>query len=147
VPLPRAAFLFPLNHVLLNEVVEVHQVGSKDQLLHYRRVTVSRGTINFEGSQRYDSSAAWPAVSLLDNGLVVELDIPEGDTVENGPLYARTGTLNPSNPEIIDWSDSVRIGNDDTHEFYPAVASNGSYAIATWQTVNSILFSSVATIP
>lgn len=88
----------------LNEVVEVHQASSKDELLHYRRGTVSRGTINFGGSQRYDSAAVDPAVSLLDNGLVVELHSPYGDTIENRPLYARTGTLNPSNPEKIDWS-------------------------------------------
>jgi hypothetical protein len=127
----------------LNEVVEVHQVSDNDHLLHYRRGTVSGGTINFGGSQRYDSNALWPAVSLLDSGLVVELH------KSNGALYARTGMLSPSNPEGIEWPDSVRIGNNGT-ESYPAVANDGSYAIGTWEVQRGSprgLYYSVATIP
>jgi hypothetical protein len=129
-------------HIALNnldEVVEVHQVDG-ERLLHYRRGNVFLGTINFGGSERYDSDASQPAVALLDSGLVVELHASSGLAL----MSARTGTLSASNPEGIDWSDSVNIklGYDE----YPAVASNGSYAIGTWQ-ANMRLFYSVATIP
>jgi hypothetical protein len=130
----------------LNEVVEVHQVSSIDDLLHYRRGTVSGGTINFEGSQRYGTLQSQPAVALLDSGLVLELHAA-GSVSEGPTIYARTGMLNPSNPEIIDWSDSATIGARDD-EVYPAVASNGSYAVGTWSSLGDPrLYYSVAAIP
>jgi hypothetical protein len=134
-------------HIALNdldEVVEAHQVPSEQALLHYRRGTLSGGTINFEGSQRYDSDGSRPAVALLNSGLVVELH-NVSHSADTG-VYARTGTLSPSNPEIIEWSDSVRISNEDSIGIYPAVASNGSYAIGSWQ-ISPGLYYSVATIP
>jgi hypothetical protein len=128
----------------LNEVVEVHQVSSTEGLLHYRRGNVFLGTINFGGSQRYDK-AGQPAVALLDSGLVVELH----RVSSNDGLDARTGTLSPSNPEGIDWSDSVKIDKSGSVS-YPAVASNGRYAIGTWDLIvlgDQVLDYSVATIP
>lgn len=68
-----------------NEVVEVHQVPG-ERLLHYRRGTVSGGTIHFAGSQRFDDGAERPAVALLDSGFVVEL---------HGGISARTGRSQP----------------------------------------------------
>ena len=128
----------------LNEVVEVHQVSSIDDLLHYRRGTVSGGTINFEGSQRYGTLERLPAVTLLDSGLVLELHVAG---IGENRMDARTGMLNRSNPEIIDWSDSATIGARDD-EVYPAVASNGSYAVGTWSSLGDPrLYYSVAAIP
>ena len=130
----------------LNEVVEVHQVSSTEGILHYRRGNVFLGTINFGGSQRYDPNASEPAVALLDSGLVVELHRSSLDRTE-----ARTGMLSPSNPEGIDWSNSfVTISNPDASS--PAVASNGRYAIGTWDrhvfsAEDRILEYSVAAIP
>ncbi|MGA8313937.1 MAG: hypothetical protein WB755_28190 [Terriglobales bacterium] len=121
-----------------NEVVEVHQV-SGENLLHYRRGTVIGGTINFAGSHRYDDNADRPAVALLDSGLVVEL---------HGGVYARTGMLSPSNPAGIEWSDSVKIS--DHNGTNPAVATNGTYVIGTWEyffDITGQLFYSVARIP
>ncbi len=128
-------------HIALNnrnEVVEVHQVFGED-LLHYRRGTVSGGFINFAGSRRYDNNANRPAVALLDSGFVVEL---------HGGVYARTGTLSPSNPEVIEWSDSFRIS--DHAGTHPAVATDGTYVIGTWEyyfDITGQLFYSVARIP
>ena len=124
----------------LNEVVEVHQVSDNDHLLHYRRGNVSGGTISFGGSQRYDSNASTPAVSLLDSGLVVELH----QSGEQRVMYARTGTLSASNLERIEWFDSVNIGLKWVED--PAVASNGSYAIGTWQYGVRLVYS-VAALP
>ena len=122
----------------LNQVVEVHQVPG-ESLLHYHRGTVSGGTINFAGSRRYDDNADRPAVALLDSGLVVEL---------HGGVYARTGTLSPSDPARIEWSDSFKIG--DHNGTSPAVATDGTYVIGTWEYYFDImgqLFYSVARIP
>jgi len=134
-------------HIALNnknEVVEVHQVTG-ESLLHYRRGTVSGGTIHFAGSQRYDNDAVRPAVALLDSGLVVEL---------HAGTYARTGQLSTTNSQLIDWSNSVKISN---HEgtfppgTYPAVATNGAYVLGTWEYhfdgITGQLFYSVAGIP
>jgi hypothetical protein len=106
-----------------NQVVEVHQVTDED-LLHYRRGTLFAGRITFAQSQRYDNDAAQPAVALLDSGLVLEVHSAGDD------LNSRTGTLNPSNSTIIEWSTPVEIDtvNGST---YPALATNGNYAIQT----------------
>ncbi len=110
-----------------------------------RRATVSGDTINFAGSQRYDNDAGRPAVALLDSGLVVEL---------HAGVYARTGQLSITNPQLIDWSNSVKISN---HEgtfpsgTYPAVATNGAYVVGTWEYhfdgITGQLFYSVAGAP
>jgi len=130
-------------HIALNnrnEVVEVHQV-SGENLLHYRRGTVSGGTINFAGSQRYDNNANRPAAALLDTGLVVEFHA-------NAGLFTRTGRLSPSNPAGIEWSNSVNIDID--RSTFPAVATNGASVLATWEyyfDLTGKLFYSVARIP
>ena len=137
-------------HIALNkwgEVVEVHEVGA-ERLLHYRRGILSGTMVNFEASQRYDSNGTQPAIVLLDNGLVVEL---HGASVGGFiGLYARTGTFSPSNQDRIEWSDSVKIGLENSSAIYSAVASNGRYAIGTWRiaTAEALgLYYSVATTP
>jgi hypothetical protein len=130
-------------HIALNnrnEVVEVHQVNGEN-LLHYRRgVVLSGGMIDFRGSRRYDNDASRPAVALLDSGLVVEL---------HDGVWATTGQLSLANPELIDWSSSlVQISNH--HGTSPAIATNGSYVVGTWEyyfDITGQLFYSVATIP
>ena len=138
-------------HIALNnldEVVEVHEVDG-EPLLHCRRGIMLISGIRFGGSQRYDSNGSRPAVALLDSGLVVELHSSFRNDFTG--VYARTGTLSPSNPEEIKWSDSVRISPQDLDGFDSAVASNGSYAIGTWLiaefTADRGLYYSVAAIP
>jgi hypothetical protein len=135
-------------HIALNnrnEVVEVHQVTGENYM-HYRRGTLSGGTISFAGSPRYDSGASEAAVALLDSGLVVELHRSDGGA------YARTGMLSFSNLGVIDWHGSVEISDEDSDAArYPAVAANGTYAIGTWTSysfdITGRLFFSVAGVP
>jgi hypothetical protein len=113
-------------HVALNnhnQVVEVHQVTS-EQLLHYRRGTVTAGKIAFADSQRYDEHTLQSAVALLDSGLVLEVH------ASWNILYSRTGKLDPSNSALIDWSSAVENGDSENVE-YPALATDGRYAFET----------------
>jgi hypothetical protein len=120
-----------------NQVVEVHQVNG-EQLLHYRRGTVSEGRITFAASQRYDKYALQPAVALLDSGLVLEVQSQAGlysreiHSSEDG-LYSRTGKLDPANSTLIEWSASVKNGDSDSIQ-YPALAAIGGYAFQTHET-------------
>ena len=122
-------------HIALNnhnQVVEVHQVTG-DRLLHYRRGTVSDGTITFAKSQRYDNDAEEPAVALLDSGLVLEVHDRSG-------LYSRTGKLDPSNSTLIAWSPSLKNGGDDSIQ-QPALATNGTHAFETHQRDSQLYYS------
>jgi hypothetical protein len=132
-------------HIALNnhnEVVEVHQVTG-ETYMHYRRGTVSGGTVRFGGSPRYDNNASEAAVVLLDDGHVVELHR------NDGVASARTGVLDTDNPERVEWSESMKISDaasDSTR--YPSLATNGTYAIGSWTSysfdISGQLFSSVA---
>jgi hypothetical protein len=122
-------------HIALNnrdEAVEVHQVTG-EHLLHYRRGPVNGGTIYFGGSPRYNNNSIQPAVALLDSGLVVEVH-----SFEDTAAIATTGILDPNNGGRIEWLHSVAIstGRSDIAR-YPAVATNGTYAIATWTGLRS----------
>ena len=123
-----------------NEVVEVHQV-SAEYLLHYHRgVVLSGGVIDFRPSQRYDDGGGRPAVALTDDGLVAELN-------GLGGIFARTGTLSLTSLNVINWSILDKIDDAGT---YPAVATNGSFAVGTWTEYYGLegrLYSSVAKIP
>jgi hypothetical protein len=103
-----------------NQIVEVHQVTGEN-LLHYRRGTVSGGQINFAESKRYDNHARQPAVALLDSGMVVEVH-------SLGGLFSRTGTLSLSNSTDIEWASPVKVDDDQT-AVDPAVATNGTDAV------------------
>jgi hypothetical protein len=81
---------------------------------------------------------------LLDSGHVAEVH-RQDDSVAS----ARTGVLDPNDPERIEWSDSVEISDADSDASrYPAVATNGTHAIGTWTSlsfdITGTLFSSVA---
>ena len=110
----------------LNQVVEVHQVTGENYL-HYRRGNLSGGTITFGGSPQYSSDTEEPTVALLDNGSVREIDV-------YGNVYARSGMLNPHDPWTVNWdSIPLLLSNDDSDRGrYPALATNGTYALATW---------------
>jgi hypothetical protein len=113
-------------HIALNnhnQVVEVHQVTG-EQLLHYRRGTISEGKIAFTASHRYDNRAMEPAVALLDSGLVLEVHSLNG-------LNSRTGKLDPSNPALINWSTPVNHNDGIGGGESPALATNGKYAFVT----------------
>jgi hypothetical protein len=121
-----------------NEVVEVHQVPG-ERLLHYFRGTVSGGTINFASSQRYDDVTERPAVALTDDGFAVEV---------HGGVAGRAGMLSLFDPARIEWGYATRISTKDGT--YPAVATNGTYIVATWihhYDITEYLYYSVATIP
>ena len=119
----------------------MHQV-SHESLLHYRRGTVSGGTIEFEESVRYDNHAENPAVALLDNGLVLEVH-------SLGGFISRTGTLSLNDPGQIEWQTPIKV-DEDTSIVYPAVASNGAQAVATCNDDNGVthpeLYYSVANL-
>jgi hypothetical protein len=122
-----------------NDVVEVHGVAG-ESLLHYHRGVVNGGTIKFERSLRYENHAARPSVALLDSGLVLEID------GRSDGIYVSPGTLS-SNPELIDFENAYRISGTGT---YPAIATNGNYAVATWTyyfDLTGRLFYAVAEIP
>jgi hypothetical protein len=129
----------------LNQLVEVHQVTGEDYL-HYRRGTLSGGTITFGGSPRYNDKGSEATVTLLDDGSVLEL-------YAYGDIYARTGVLSPSDPWSVEWSSlPVKLSNEEGDSAkYPALASNGVYAVGTWTRYNfdisGLLYSSVAKLP
>jgi hypothetical protein len=107
----------------LNQVVAVHQVPG-ETLLHYRRGTVSGGTIHFGGSRRYDNHAERPAVALLDSGVVLQVH-------SLGGLIVRTGMLSLSNTEEIEWGEPAKVVPDGGAE-YPAVATDGTQVVTTY---------------
>jgi hypothetical protein len=79
-------------------------------------------------------------VALTDSGLVAALS-------GSGAIYARTGALSLSNLNVIDWSSFNKISDTGT---YPAVATNGNFAVGTWTEYFSLegeLYFSVAKIP
>ncbi len=128
-----------------NQIVEVHQVTSEN-LLHYHRGIVNGGTITFGASQRYNNNAAEAAVALLDDGLAVEVNRSSGNA------YARTGTLSSSNSALINWSSPVKISDEESNSsVYPAVATDGTFAFATWTSysfdITGVIYDSVARLP
>jgi hypothetical protein len=136
-------------HIALNnndEAIEVHQVTS-EHYVHYRRGPVIGGKINFGGSPRYDNHSEEAAVALLDNGGVVELHRGADEGIS-----ARTGMLDPNSADKIIWFNAAVISNSDSSKAsYPAVTTDGTYAIGTWTSFNTNnavghLFSLVASL-
>ena len=128
-----------------NQVVEVHQVTGQHLLHYHRGVVLKNAVIDFQASQRYDNWGYEPSVALSDGGLAVEIHRND----PNRRAYAMTGTLSLAYPERISWSTSVDISNEGG-SIYPAVATNGNYAIGTWTSsglVTNALYYSVARIP
>jgi hypothetical protein len=112
----------------LNQIVEVHQVPAED-LLHYRRGTVSGGQIHFGESRRYEDDGRQPAVALLDSGLVLEVHA-RIEWFASVRLISRTGRLAPSNGQDIEWIASKEAGSLYSVD-HPALSTNGTYAIQT----------------
>jgi hypothetical protein len=115
-------------HISINDqgqVIEAHQVNAKENLLHYRRGTYTSSKIEFQASKRYDNYGKQPAVTLSNNGKVFELHI------SSDSVFARTGILNTSDPERVDWSNSVNLGTM-RYNNYPAATNNNVLAVGTW---------------
>jgi hypothetical protein len=118
-------------HIALNnrnEVVEVHQVPGEN-LLHYWRGKVVNSTIQFVSSQRYNDNASQPAVTLLDNGTVVEAHVKDVDKI-----IVTTGMLSANDPALIEWGSSVGIGWNSVNDInYPALATAGTEVVVTFE--------------
>jgi|SRR5580698_2419910 hypothetical protein len=108
-----------------NQIIEVHQVRGEKKL-HYHRGLLQGNSIVFEKSIRYDDFAEQPAVTLTNDGTVVECDIYDRET------YCGTGVLNARDPSVVDWSTSVRIGSYGYPNHFPAVSSNGTLTVSTF---------------
>lgn len=109
-----------------NEVVEVHQVSNQSRL-HYRRGTLSGGTIQFTESKRYEDDGYQPAIALFDTGQVVEVHV--ADYV----LHTRFGRLSTTDSGTIWWDSSVTVtGAGSKTTEYPALAGTGRSVIATF---------------
>jgi hypothetical protein len=116
-------------HIVINncnEIVSVHQVPGED-LLHYRRGTLSGGTIQFTESKRYDDNGAQPPVLLSDTGSIMEVHTMEiaGQDGRTG-VYARSGRLNRIDPSTILWDPVIPIFQQAWgYSEYPQLVGNG----------------------
>jgi hypothetical protein len=108
-----------------NQIIAVHQVRSEKKL-HYHRGLLQGNTINFEKSIRYDSNSEQPAVTLTNDGTVIECSIHDRET------FARTGVLNARDVSAVDWSDPVQIGDYGYPNHFPAVSTNGTLTVSTF---------------
>jgi hypothetical protein len=120
-------------HIAINDngqVIEVHQVGAKEQLLHYRRGSLYSTSIDFLDSVRYDNNGRQPAVTLTNNGKVVETHIYKDS------VYARTATYDANDPSRVVWSDSVEISKERFNN-YPAITNNNIQVLSTWTAGNN----------
>jgi hypothetical protein len=120
------------------DVLEMHQVPG-ESILHYLRGTISNSGINFPDAfkaPRYRAGASQPAVALTNLGRTLAL-------YKNGAMYAAAGLLATA-PNEVDWSP----GNSMYFTgFYPAIASNGNYAIAIFYDTNDDLMYATAWVP
>jgi hypothetical protein len=126
-----------------NQVVEMHQINSKESIVHYRRGTLqfksgSPARIAFEASQRYRENAREPAVLLTDRDSVVAL-------YQNGNIFWETGVYHTYNPAYIWWQGNVKM-RDNALGRYPGIGSNDVYMIATWH-LDGKLYYATAFVP
>jgi hypothetical protein len=126
-----------------NQVVEMHQINSKESIVHYRRGTLqfksgSPARIVFEASQRYRENAREPAVLLTDRDSVVAL-------YQNGNIFWETGVYHTYNPAYIWWQGNVKM-RDNALGRYPGIGSNDVYMIATWH-LDGKLYYATAFVP
>jgi hypothetical protein len=114
-----------------NDVVEVHQASSDDHRLHYTRAKISGNRITFGKDHPFFSTGNRPAVTLLNNGYVVEMHGGNYDK-KNGlwELRYRVGSLDPNAPTLINWPDGTTVGYIDN---MGGVATNGNYLVSTAQ--------------
>jgi hypothetical protein len=121
------------------DVLEMHQVR-RESLLHYMRGTISGSGINFPDinkAPRYLSSASEPAVALTNTGRTLEVH-------QYVAMYGATGMLSATEANRVNWNkaDSFYYKG-----FYPALGTNGDYAIAVFNDNLGNLFYSVAWVP
>jgi hypothetical protein len=119
-----------------NEILEVHQSGNKTTYIHYRRGRLYTTHIGFAstGSVHFDSGPKQPAVALANNN-AIEVDS------QNDATFARTGLLSSSWPDRVDWSDPVEIGWSGYQGIAPSVTTDGTAAIATWESKTNLFYS------
>jgi hypothetical protein len=91
-------------------------------------------------SRSSEGHARQPAVVLCGNGIAYELQ-------SVGYPNTRTGILNSGDSERMDRSDPLPIGPFTYNGYYPAIASNGKYALGVWVTTYNELYYSVALVP
>jgi hypothetical protein len=114
-----------------NDVVEVHQASGSDHRLHYTRAKISGNRITFGKDHPFFSAGERPAVTLLNNGYLVEMHASNYDN-KNGlsELRYRVATLDRNNATLINWPDGTTIG-------YVAnmggIGTNGAYLVSTAQ--------------
>jgi hypothetical protein len=122
------------------DVLEMHQVPG-ESLLHYLRGTISSSGINFPDANKAPRylSAAQAAVALTNTGRTLEVHKGGG-----GDIYAATGMLSATEANRVTWNTPASVY---PIGFFPALGTNGDYAIAVWYNSSSYLMYSVAWVP
>lgn len=113
-----------------NDVVEVHQASSDDHRLHYTRAKISGNRITFGKDHPFFSTGMRPAITLLNNGYVVEMHGSNKNRDGHYELRYRVGSLDANNAALINWPDGTTAGYI---ENMGGVATDGNYLIATAQ--------------
>lgn len=119
-------------HISINDngdVVEVHQVASRDYKLHYIRGRLGSNTITFGSDKpRYENNGRLPIVALLNNGYVMEIHVGTSYNTDYPPLMYRVGTLDPNVTSRINWGADKTVGYA---EESGGLGTNENYAVTT----------------
>ena len=114
-----------------NDVVEVHQASANDHRLHYTRAKISGNRITFGKDHPLYSLGKRPAVTLLNNGYLVEMHASNYDKKTGlSELRYRAGTLDRNNATLINWPDGTTIGSVANPG---GIGTNGAYLVSTAQ--------------
>jgi hypothetical protein len=123
-----------------NDVVEVHQASGDDHRLHYTRARISGNRITFGTDHPFFSTGNRPAVTLLNNGYLVEMHGGNHNSKTGlWELRYRVGTLDPNNATLINWPDGTTVGYIDN---MGGVGTNGAYLVSTAQRGTHLYYSS-----
>ena len=122
-----------------NDVVEVHQASGDDHRLHYTRAKISGNRITFGKDHPFYSAGKRPAVTLLNNGYLVEMHASNYDKKTGlSELRYRAGTLDRNNATLINWPDGTTIG----YVANPGgIGTNGAYLVSTAQRGTHLYYS------
>ena len=122
-----------------NDVVEVHQASANDHRLHYTRAKISGNRITFGKDHPFFSAGERPAVTLLNNGYLVEMHASNYDKKTGlSELRYRAGTLDRNNATLINWPDGTTIG----YVANPGgIGTNGAYLVSTAQRGTHLYYS------
>jgi hypothetical protein len=122
-----------------NDVVEVHQASANDHRLHYTRAKISGNRITFGKDHPFFSAGERPAVTLLNNGYLVEMHASNYDTKTGlSELRYRAGTLDRNNATLINWPDGTTIGSVANTG---GSGTNGAYLVSTAQRGTHLYYS------